>query len=296
MTAIKIIDETSTWQSGFEQRVRDWYASVGLGEGALTWYVERARRELADWTVAEIADDDGAPVGYVAAGVREAYGAPMGSLGDLWTVPGAEQHRAAAREWAERWCAEHGARQLSVRMTTPDDTFADYNVGAQTRLKVIGAPLSSERLTARPMTAEEYPAWVASEKAGYAADMVRSGSWTPEEAQTKSDSDFAKLLPQGLETPGHTVTTTLAGGEPVGTGWLHHGHQPGVTFGFSLHIAPEHRGKGYGRDSMALGEQATLAGGDTALMFNVFGGNEVAMNLYTTAGYAVIEEGRSIDL
>lgn len=47
---------------------------------------------------------------------------------------------------------------------------------------------------------------------------------------------------------------------------------------------------------MAAGEQATLAAGDSALMFTVWGGNEVAMNLYTSAGYQVIEESRSIDL
>lgn len=47
---------------------------------------------------------------------------------------------------------------------------------------------------------------------------------------------------------------------------------------------------------MAAGEQATLAAGDSALMFTVWGGNEVAMNLYTSAGYQVVEEGRSIGL
>lgn len=47
---------------------------------------------------------------------------------------------------------------------------------------------------------------------------------------------------------------------------------------------------------MAAGERATLAAGDSALMFTVWGGNEVAMNLYTSAGYQVIEENRSIDL
>ncbi|MFE2936602.1 hypothetical protein [Streptomyces sp. NPDC059278] len=47
---------------------------------------------------------------------------------------------------------------------------------------------------------------------------------------------------------------------------------------------------------MAAGEQATLAAGDSTLMFTVWGGNEVAMNLYTGAGYQVMEECRSIGL
>jgi hypothetical protein len=47
---------------------------------------------------------------------------------------------------------------------------------------------------------------------------------------------------------------------------------------------------------MAVGERATLAGGDAALMFTAWGGNEVAMNLYTGAGYHVVEETRSTGL
>ncbi|MDJ0343598.1 GNAT family N-acetyltransferase [Streptomyces sp. H10-C2] len=82
----------------------------------------------------------------------------------------------------------------------------------------------------------------------------------------------------------------------IGTGWLKHHHIPGVTFGFSLEIDAEHRGRGYGRAAMAVGERATVEAGDSALMFNVFGGNDVAMNLYTSAGYRVVAEARSIEL
>ncbi|WP_177239905.1 hypothetical protein [Streptomyces monashensis] len=51
---------------------------------------------------------------------------------------------------------------------------------------------------------------------------------------------------------------------------------------------------GYGGAAMAVGERATLAGGDSVLMFSVGGGNEVAVNLRTSAGCHVIEEVRSI--
>lgn len=85
-------------------------------------------------------------------------------------------------------------------------------------------------------------------------------------------------------------------GEPIGTGWLKHGHLPGVTYGYSLHIDERYRGNGYGRAAMAAGEQATLAAGDEVLMFTVWGGNEVAMNLYTSVGYRIVEEYRSTGL
>jgi len=85
-------------------------------------------------------------------------------------------------------------------------------------------------------------------------------------------------------------------GEQIGTGWLKHGFRPGVTYGYSLHVEERHRGKEYGRAAMAAGEQATLAAGDSTLMFTVRGGNEVAMGLYTSTGYQVVEEHRSVGL
>ncbi|EFL13064.1 GNAT family N-acetyltransferase [Streptomyces sp. C] len=87
-----------------------------------------------------------------------------------------------------------------------------------------------------------------------------------------------------------------AEGEVIGTGWVNHGFLPGVTYGFSLEVHEEHRGKGYGRAAMAVGEWATRQGGDEAMMFNVFGGNEVAMGLYDRTGFAVLDEYRFLDL
>ncbi|MFE4794104.1 GNAT family N-acetyltransferase [Streptomyces sp. NPDC056708] len=103
-------------------------------------------------------------------------------------------------------------------------------------------------------------------------------------------------LPVALWEVRDTFLVLEAAGEQIGTGWLKHGHLPGVTYGYSLYVQEQHRGKGYGRAAMAAGEQATLAAGDSTLMFTVWGGNEVAMNLYTSVGYQVIEESRSVGL
>lgn len=119
---------------------------------------------------------------------------------------------------------------------------------------------------------------------------------TPEQAKAKSDEDFARHLPQGYRTPGHAFYAMEVGGEVVGTGWVNHGFLPGVTFGFSLEVYEEHRGRGYGRSAMAVGAWATRQGGDEAMMLNVFGGNEVAMRLYDSTGFTVLDEYRSIDL
>ncbi|WP_405013506.1 GNAT family N-acetyltransferase [Kitasatospora sp. NBC_01539] len=296
MTTITPLADHSAWLPGRLRRLADDHRAAGLHASAVDALAAEHRAATADWTVAAIGDP-ARPAGYVAVCVADRDGTPVGRIGDLWTEPGHEALRPAALRWAERWCAERGGRHVQVRLTAPDPLFDGYAVRGQNRVKQLTAPAAAGgAVTARPMTPEEYPVWRAGEEEAYVADIVRAGSHTAEEARRKSDADFLRLLPEGMATPGHAFLVLEADGGPVGTGWLLHGFLPGVTFGYALDVHPRHRGKGYGRAAMAVGEEAVLAAGDRALMFNVFGGNEVAMNLYTSTGYAVLEESRSRDV
>ncbi|MER6568803.1 GNAT family N-acetyltransferase [Streptomyces sp. NPDC001093] len=299
MREFSILGDNTHWQKDFERRLLASYTAAGLGEAAAERMVEDIRADIGDWTVAEITDA-GRRVGHVAVVVADHHGALAGRICDLHIdAPHAGRgHEEAARDWAEQWCAEGGARRLSIRLTGPaGELFDGYSVRGQLRARCIDAPQTPlSGVTARPMTQAEYPHWLAFEKAAYVGDIVRSGALSHEEAVRKSDRDFADLIPQGLATPDNTFLVLEDRGEDIGTGWLKHGHLPGVTYGYSLHIKEQHRGNGYGRAAMAAGEQATLEAGDTTLMFTVWGGNEVAMNLYTSAGYRVVEESRSISL
>jgi ribosomal protein S18 acetylase RimI-like enzyme len=299
VTEFSALGDSTEWQKDFERRLRASYAAAGLGAAAAERRLKGVRDGIGDWTVAEITDA-GTRVGYVAVAVADDNGTLAGRIGDLRVdAPRADRgHEQAARAWAEVWCAERGARRLDVRLIEPaEELFDDYSVRGQTRMRLITSPPEPlDGVTARPMTEAEYPQWLASEKVAYVGDIVRAGALSPEEAVRKSDRDFAELIPEGLATPDNTFLVLEAAGEQIGTGWLKHGFLPGVTFGYALHVHEQHRGKGYGRAAMAVGEQATLAAGDSALMFTVWGGNEVAMNLYTSAGYRVMEENRSIGL
>ncbi|MER6775895.1 MULTISPECIES: GNAT family N-acetyltransferase [unclassified Streptomyces] len=273
------------WRGGFEERVLAGYRAAGCSEPLARALLERAVKGIEDWTVAT----DG--TGWVAVGVAEENGALVGRIHDL-TAP-------RGRKWAERWCAGQGAERVEVRLTrgAGAEAFADYPVRGQNRMRAAAErPELPAGLTVRPLTEEEYPGWYAAEEAAYIADIVRAGALTPEQAEAKSDQDFARHLPQGYLTPGHGFYAMEADGRVVGTGWVNHGFLPGVTFGFSLEVHEEHRGKGYGRAAMTVGEWATRHGGDEVMMFNVFGGNEVAMGLYDSTGFAVLDEYRSIDL
>ncbi|WEO99681.1 GNAT family N-acetyltransferase [Streptomyces sp. FXJ1.172] len=299
MTEFSILGDHTHWRKDFERRLRASYAAAGLGTAAAERMLTRACDGIGNWTVAEITDA-GTRVGHVAVIVSDDKGTPEGLIGDL-RVDASHAGRGleqGALEWAEDWCAERGARRLYTRLTeTAGALFDGYSVLGQVRTRSVGSPPQPlDGITARPMTRAEYPEWLASEKDSYIAGIVRSGALSPEEAVLKSERDFADLIPEGLATPGNTFLVLEAAGERIGTGWLKHGYLPGVTYGYSLHVQEQHRGKGYGRAAMKAGEQATLAAGDSSLMFTVWGGNEVAMSLYTSAGYHVIEESRAIGL
>ncbi|MEU6552843.1 GNAT family N-acetyltransferase [Streptomyces sp. NPDC046915] len=299
MTEIRILGDRKEWLKDFEQQLHARYTAAGLSAVAAERKLDNVRTDIGDWTVAEITDA-GTRVGYVAVVVAEDNGVLAGRIGDLRVdaLHAGQGHEQTARDWAEEWCAERGARRLGVLLTEPaGELFNGYGVRGQLRMRRVGSPPEPlDGVTARPMTQAEYPEWLASEKAGYVSGIVRAGALSPEEAVRKSDRDFAKLIPEGLATPDNTFLVLETARERIGTGWLKHGYLPGVTYGYSLHIQEQHRGKGYGRAAMTVGEQAALAAGDSALMFTVWGGNEVAMSLYTSAGYQVMEEHRSIDL
>ncbi|KOU13741.1 hypothetical protein ADK52_37755 [Streptomyces sp. WM6372] len=285
MDDMAIVAGQAEWRGGFEERVLAGYRAAGCSEPLARALLERAVEGIEEWTVAT----DG--TGWIAVGLTEENGAVVGRIHDLTVAQG--------RAWAERWCAGHGAQRVAVRLTggAGGGAFADYPVRGQNRMRAAAErPELPPGLTVRPLTEEEYPAWYTAEEASYIADIVRAGALTPEQAKEKSDQDFARHLPQGYLTPEHGFYAMEAEGRVVGTGWVNHGFLPGVTFGFSLEVHQEHRGKGYGRAAMTVGEWATRHGGDEVMMFNVFGGNEVAMSLYDSTGFAVLDEYRSIDL
>lgn len=299
MTEFNALGDSADWQKDFERRLTATLLAAGLGDAATQRTIEETRGRSGDRTVAGITDA-GTRVGYVAVSVEDDGGVPAGRIVDLRVEAdhAGRGYEEAARDWAEEWCAERGAGRMDIRITEPVGSLFDgYGVRGQLRARRIASPPEPvDGVSARPMTPAEYPEWLAAEKLAYVDDIVRSGAKSPEDAARKSDDDFAKLIPEGLATPGTTLLVLEAAGEPIGTGWLKHGHLPGVTYGYSLHIDERYRGNGYGRAAMATGEQATLAAGDEVLMFTVWGGNEVAMNLYTSVGYRIVEEYRSTGL
>ena len=139
----------------------------------------------------------------------------------------------------------------------------------------------------RPMTPEEFPAFVASSKAGYAHDIEVHGGQTREGALAKAEADFPAILPQGLDTPGHAISVVEADGTAVGRLWLGERELGGrrSLYIYDISIDPERQGRGYGRAVMRLAEEEARSRSIGRIELNVFGGNDVARNLYRSLGY-----------
>lgn len=157
------------------------------------------------------------------------------------------------------------------------------------------APALPTGVTARPIDAEAYPAWLDEAKAGYLHDLRASGL-SEEQARAKSDADHVHLLPQGAATPGVVLRRLYgadgADGAVLGSLWLALRQRDlpdgrPLAWVMTVEVAPDRRGRGHGRALMLLAERECLAAGVHDLGLNVFSSNEVAIGLYTSLGYRV---------
>lgn len=62
--------------------------------------------------------------------------------------------------------------------------------------------------------------------------------------------------------------------------------EEGAAFLLDIHLHPDARGRGLGRAAMLALEHKARELGASGIALNVFGGNEIARNLYRSLGYA----------
>src|SRR5262245_27282230 len=104
----------------------------------------------------------------------------------------------------------------------------------------------------RRMSAAEYDAWRVHSVLDYAQSFVDAGILTPDDARQRAEDDYARLLPDGRDTPDHVVMSAVVGEERVGVLWVNFVERAGGLEGFvyDVEVIPEQRGKGYGRAIM----------------------------------------------
>ncbi len=96
------------------------------------------------------------------------------------------------------------------------------------------------------------------------------------------------FFPGAVPSPDQSVFVVEADGAPVGELWVSErtdAVQRDVLWIFDIRIDEGHRGRGLGREAMLRAEDEARKRGLGRVALNVFGGNEVARNLYRSLGY-----------
>lgn len=140
-----------------------------------------------------------------------------------------------------------------------------------------------------PMTRSEYDEYLKHLIPDYAADNVRAGYWDESEALEKSRRQIESLLPQGLQTKDHYIYSLYDGDQKVGMIWLKAEVDRPVKSGFIFDVTVDEqfRGRGYGKQIMALIEEKARELELNSIGLHVFGYNTVAKQLYESVGYDV---------
>jgi GNAT superfamily N-acetyltransferase len=140
-----------------------------------------------------------------------------------------------------------------------------------------------------PMTREQYDAFRLTGEDEYAESIRDSGSLPDAEAREQAAADYARLLPDGMDSEGHRFWTAYDGDEAVGLLWLRlKDTSVGVTaFGFDFSVREELRRRGYGRALLQAAEDECRRLGVVTVGLNVFGHNLAARSLYEQMGFEV---------
>jgi GNAT superfamily N-acetyltransferase len=298
--------EVAAWRDDWRLRLQAWYHQPDV---PADWVSEQVERQMSLLRIAESTaifalDSGGEHVGMLAVALTQQDGTPGVVISDIWIAP---RHRrkgygTAALRHAEAWAADQQARSVWALADPADPVhaafFAGYPVRAHQMIKAISGPGElADGLEGRSMTDAEFADWRAESVRGYIADIANSGTLPVAQAKIAAETQFDQLLPAGLRTENHSFLCLAAGGEVVATNWIgHHYRNPYLSWVYGVETRDGHRGKGYGRAAMIIGERATLAAGDTHLGLNVFGHNAVAIGMYESMGYRAYDHGRSIDL
>lgn len=149
----------------------------------------------------------------------------------------------------------------------------------------------STSVRVRPMTEAEFAGWQTDLAEEYAEEQVAAGRWDRAGSVARALAENAERLPRGVRTPRMLVLRGVDGrNEPVGRAWVGLDHPrgaPGTAFLYDIEVLEDRRGAGLGAALLAAVEAEVRSAGIDALELNVFGQNQAAIHLYSTAGYAV---------
>lgn len=144
-----------------------------------------------------------------------------------------------------------------------------------------------------PMSQAAFEGYLARGIPEYAKDKVMAGTWAAEDALRLSTEGHAKLLPDGIATPGHLLFELIEAStnHVVGDLWIFVDQKtrPPRAFIYDIAIQEAHQGRGLGKAALALAEDESRRRGCGLIELHVFGWNQRALALYEKAGYGYVD-------
>lgn len=138
------------------------------------------------------------------------------------------------------------------------------------------------------MTSQEFNLWAPRSQLNYAKDKQRANGLTEAEARQVAESDFNRLLPDGINSQDSFLFTAKDDeGKILGFIWYcRRGSKDNpIAFICDVIIEEKFRGQGWGREIMTLIEAEVRKEGISRIGLHVFGFNEVAIQLYQSLEY-----------
>jgi ribosomal protein S18 acetylase RimI-like enzyme len=139
------------------------------------------------------------------------------------------------------------------------------------------------------MSDAQLDAYLQRSRTAYVNDLVASGM--PEAAAVaRADEQQHQAFPDGRPAPGHHVRAVIENERTIGYVW----YGPEAEAGddrwwlWDIWVNESDRGRGVGREVLALVEDEVRRLHGTSLGLSVFGSNDTARRLYERSGYEVV--------
>lgn len=146
-------------------------------------------------------------------------------------------------------------------------------------------------LSLRAMRPDEYPDFLDYFIPDYAIEIAANYNLEEAAAKNRAISEIEQDLPQGVDTPGHTLTCiidTHTGVEHLlGYLWYRIDTKKSELFIYDFYVFPSEQGKGYGKEAMKLLEEAAAQSGVKQIKLRVAANNSRAKKLYDACGFHV---------
>lgn len=138
------------------------------------------------------------------------------------------------------------------------------------------------------MGQEEFDFYIRNKVPRYAESIAENIKLDEHEALENANQKLQKLLPDGINTPGHLFFNVIQNNKLIGYAWIKINSETQQAFLYEIYIEEQYRGKGYGTLTMQLTEDLLIEQGIETFNLHVFGHNKGARKLYERIGFDVI--------